>query len=64
MAIMLLGEQFIISVAVKGNNAEITTIIKMPDEIQQKMTENIKKCVPEIVDIQYLEKKQETKEQE
>jgi FKBP-type peptidyl-prolyl cis-trans isomerase 2 len=64
MAIMLLGEQFIISVAVKGNNAEITTLIKMPDEIQQKMTENIKKCVPEIVNIQYLEKKQETKEQE
>ena len=62
MTTMLLGEQLVTGVAVMGNKAEITTVIKMPDEIQAKMTENIKKCIPEIIDIMYHEKKQETKE--
>lgn len=62
MATMLLGEQLITQTTVKDNKAEITTLIKMPDEIQTKMTENIKKCVPEILEVTYLEKKQEKKE--
>lgn len=64
MATMLLGEQLVTDATITGNKAEITTIIKMPDEIQIKMTENIKKCVPEITEITYKEKekKQETKE--
>lgn len=61
-AVMLLGEQLVSDVAVKENKAEITTLVKMPDEIQSKMTENIKKCVPEITEITYHEKKQDTKE--
>ncbi|MFA6889323.1 MAG: peptidylprolyl isomerase [Candidatus Woesearchaeota archaeon] len=59
MTTMLLGEQLVADVVVKGNVAEITTVIKMPDEIQVKMTENIKKCVSEIITITYHEKKQE-----
>ncbi len=62
MATMLLGEQLVSGVVVKENKAEITTVIKMPDEIEKKMTENIKKCVPEIQEVTYLEKQKDKKQ--
>ena len=59
MATMLLGAQLITTVDVKDNNASITLMFKLPDELAAKMTEKIKECVPEIAGIHYLEKKQD-----
>ena len=59
MASMLLGAQLLTAVDVKDNNASITLMFKLPDELAAKMTEKIKECVPEIHEIHYLEKKQD-----
>ncbi len=59
MATMLLGNQFITGIDVKDNNATITLMFKLPDEVSAKMAEKIKQCVPELLGIHYLEKKQD-----
>lgn len=59
---MSLGEQIIKNVEVKDNKVEITSMIKMPEELQSKITEQLKKCIPELTEVRYLEaieKKQE-----
>ena len=64
MATMLLGAQLITTVDVKDNNASITLMFKLPEELSAKMTEKIKECVPELVEIHYLEKKQDQAKKE
>ncbi len=59
MATMLLGNQFITSIDVQDNNATITLMFKLPEELSAKMTEKIKECVSELLEIHYLEKKQD-----
>lgn len=57
---MTLGEQLIKKVDIKDKKVEITTMIKMPEELQPKITEQLKKCIPEIAEVTYLETKTET----
>lgn len=56
VATMLLGAQLIQNVDVKENKAELTIQMKFPQEIEEKITESIKKTVPEITEIVYHEK--------
>lgn len=59
---MLLGEQMIEKVDIqekeKEKSATIKTKIELPKELQEKITENIKICVPEIISVQYEGKKE------
>lgn len=59
---MLLGEQMIEKVDVQEKEKEkiaiIKTKIELPRELQEKITENIKASVPEIINVQYEEKKE------
>lgn len=59
MTAMLLGNQFISNIDVRDNNATITLVFKIPEELSAKMTEKIKECIPELSEIHYLEKKQD-----
>ena len=54
VATMLLGEQIIKGIEVKEKNVELTLPVKFPAEIEQKITENIKKVIPEIEKILIL----------
>lgn len=61
-ATMLLGSQLIQNVEVKDKKAEVTIPMKFPQEIEEKITDSIKKTVPEITEVVYhenAEKKQE-----
>lgn len=59
---MLLGEQMIEKVDVQEKENEkiaiIKTKIELPKELQEKITENIKASVPEIINVQYEGKKE------
>ncbi len=57
-----LGEQIIRNVDVKDKKVEVTTLMKMPEELQPKITEQLQKCIPEINEIHYLEAKEKSKD--
>ena len=59
---MLLGPQLIQNVEVKDKKAELTIPMKFPQEIEEKITESIKKTVPEISEIVYHEKAEKKQE--
>ncbi|MEK6867419.1 MAG: peptidylprolyl isomerase [Nanoarchaeota archaeon] len=62
VATMLLGPQLIQNVEVKDAKAELTIPMKFPQEIEEKITESIKKTVPEITEIVYHEKTEKKQE--
>ena len=62
IATMLLGPQLIQNVEVKDKKAELTIPMKFPQEIEEKITESIKKTVPEISEIVYHEKAEKKQE--
>ena len=62
VATMLLGHQLIQHVVVTDKRAELTIQMKFPEEIEQKITEGIKKCIPEITEIVFHEKAEKNQE--
>ncbi len=62
VATMLLGNQLIQDVDVKDRMVGLTIPMKFPEELEQQITDGIKKCIPEITEVQYHEKALKTAE--
>ena len=60
IVVLSLGEQLVKSVEVKEKQVEVTTAIKMPEEILIKVTEQMKKCIQEIEEVHYSDTKGES----
>lgn len=56
---LVIGEQLIENIELIEKTAIVTIKISLPKELKEKVTENVKKYIPEITELQYQEKKEE-----